>query len=129
NIRHQWVGIRCDDRGRPDPLAVAWVLPVLPDAADAERLAVLHRDSVGLLRLLPLDRLPLEEPIHRHDAPAQPVRIAEGRQRPNRFALRIDRLAAAAWIQAPAQRIKRHFARAVVTPDDQQVLAWRRVPP
>ena len=38
---------------------------ILPNATDAERLPVLHGDSVGLLCLLAFDRLPLEEAIDR----------------------------------------------------------------
>jgi SOS response associated peptidase (SRAP) len=107
----------------------------LAKRAIAERLAVFHRDGVGLLRLLPLDRLPLEEPVYWDNAPAQQVRIPERGQRPNRLALGIDRFPAAARVvapvrdQAPAQRIKGHLARAMVTPDDQQVLARRGIPP
>jgi hypothetical protein len=70
---HERVGIGGDHRERPD----SGVLPVLPNTSNAKRRAVFHGDRVGLLRLLPLDRLPLEEAIYRDDTAAQPMRIAD----------------------------------------------------
>ena len=73
------VGIGRDDRKGTHPFARRRLLPVLPDTGDSERRAVLHCDSVGLLRLLPFDRFPFEESVHRQDAAASTVSIAEGR--------------------------------------------------
>jgi hypothetical protein len=63
----------------PNPFARSRVLPVLPNAGDAERRPILHRYRVGLLCLLTFDRPPFEEAIHRHNAAALAVRIPEGR--------------------------------------------------
>src|SRR5262249_11820717 len=84
---------------------------------------------------LTLDRLPFEEPVHRHDAAAPSVGIAKRGQIPHALALGVDRLAAALGItapirdQAPTQRIERDLAGLVIAADDQQVLARRAVPP
>ena len=77
NICHKGMSVGRDDGKGPDPLVTRRLLLVLPDARDAERLAIRHGNGVGLLRLLTLDRFPLEEPVHRYDAPAQPIRIPE----------------------------------------------------
>src|SRR5262249_28632376 len=96
---------------------------------------VLHGDRVGLLRLLALDRLPFEEPVHRHDAAAPSVGVAKRGQIPHALALGVDRLSAALRItapvrdQAPTQRIERYLAGLVIAADDQQVLARRAVLP
>src|SRR5262249_43685445 len=109
--------------------------PVLPNPGKPERRAVLHGDRVGLLRLLALDRLPFEEPVHRHDAATHSIGIAERGQIPHALALGVDRLSAALAItapirnQIPPQRIERHLAGPVIAADDQQVLARRAVPP
>src|SRR5262249_35032092 len=85
--------------------------------------------------LLALDRLPFEEPVHRHDAATHSIGIAERGQIPHALALGVDRLAAALRItapirnQTPPQRIERYLAGPVIAADDQQVLARRRVPP
>jgi hypothetical protein len=63
NFGHERVGIGGDDRKGADPFARRRLLPVLPNPRNAERRAVLHGDRVGLLRLLRLDRLPLEEAV------------------------------------------------------------------
>src|SRR6266404_3883331 len=81
-----------------------------------------------------LDRLPFEEPVHRHDAAALTVGLPEGGQLPHALALGVDRLAAALRIiapirdQAPTQRVERYLAGLVIAADDQQVLAGRGVP-
>ena len=99
-----------------------------------ERGASLHGDRVGLLRLLALDRLPLEKAVDRHDAAALAVGLAEGRQVARRLALGVDRFASALRIvapvgdQSPTQRFERDLAIAVVSPDHQQLLAGRRIP-
>ena len=104
-------------------------MPAMPNGV-----AVLHGDGVGLLRLLPLDGLPLEEAVHRHDAAPLAVGVPEGRQVAHGLALGVDRLAAARrvlapiWDQAPAQRVQRHLAGLVIAPDYQQLLAGRGVP-
>ena len=109
------------------------ILPVLPNAAQSERIAILHSDGIWLLRLA-FDRLPLEKAVNRHDAAAPPIGISEGRQRAHCLALCIDRLATALRIltkmrdQAPAQRIERYLARLMVAPNDQQLLAGRAIP-
>jgi hypothetical protein len=65
-----------------NPFARRRFLPVLPNARESERRAVRHGDRVGLLRLLPLDRLPSEETVHRHDAAALAEALANlGRSR------------------------------------------------
>ena len=74
-----------------------------------------HGNGIGLLCLVPLDRLPLEEAINRHDASALAIGFVEGRQLPHRLALSVDRLAPAGRVlapvrdQPPAQRVKRDF--------------------
>ena len=52
-----------------------------PNSTKRERITVLHRDGIGLLRRLALDRLPFEEAIDRKDAAAPAVGLAECRQR------------------------------------------------
>src|SRR5262249_22040171 len=107
----------------------------LPNSRKPERRAVLHGDRVRLLRLLTLDRLPFEEPVHRHDAAAHSIGIAERGQIPHALALGVDRLSAAFRItapirdQSPTQRIERYLAGPVIAADDEQVLARRTVPP
>jgi hypothetical protein len=87
-----------------------------------------------LLRLLTFDRLPLKETVHRHNAAALAVRLAEGGQIPHGLILRVDRLSAAVRIiapirnQTPAERIERDFAGFVIAADDEQFLAGRSVP-
>ena len=103
------------------PLLPSGILPVLPNAAQSERIAILHSDGIWPLRLA-LCRHPLEKAVNRHDAAAPPIGISEGRQRAHCLALRIDRLATALRIltkmrdQAPAQRIERYLARLMVAP-------------
>src|SRR5207247_6999792 len=90
-LADQFIGGNRDDRERPDPFVPDRGLPVLPQPGDAERRAVLHRNGEGLLSLLPLDRLPLEEAVDRQDAPPPSVCISERRQRRNRLGLGVDR--------------------------------------
>src|SRR5262249_37489754 len=122
-----------DDRKGPDPLAGGRLLPVLPKASDAEWRAILHCNRIRLLRPLTLDCLPLEKAIDGHDAAAHAVRVPKRRQGSHRFALSVDRLAAAHRVFAPieneppAERIERDFAGLVIASDDQQVLARRAV--
>src|SRR5437660_1722047 len=89
DVGDQLIGIRGDDRKGPNPFARSRLFPVLPNAGDAERCAIFHGDRVGLLRPLALDRLPLEEAVHRHDAAALAVGIPKGRQVPDGLALGI----------------------------------------
>src|SRR5262249_59897287 len=96
--------------------------------------AVFHCDGVGLLRLLPFDRFPFKETVHRHDAAALAVRIPKRRQIPHSLILRIDRLAATRRVltpirdQTPAERIERDFAGLMIAADDEPVLAWGNIP-
>jgi hypothetical protein len=122
------VGIGGDDRKGTNPFTRRRLLPIPPNARNPKRRAVFHGDGVGLLRLLPFDRFPLEESVHRHDASTSAVGLAERRQIAHRLALGVDRLAAAFGIaapvrdQSPAQRIKRHHTRLVVAAYDQEFL-------
>src|SRR5215831_9491941 len=105
------------------------VLPIFPDAGNAERCTIFHCDCVRLLRFLALDGLPLEETVDRHDAAALTVRIPKCRQVPHRLAFGIDgftaarRVIAPIWDEAPTQRVERHIAGPVIAADDQQFLA------
>jgi hypothetical protein len=78
------------------------------------------RDSVGLLRLPALDRLPLEEAVDRDDTAPTPVGVAEGRQLMGGLTLGVDRLASAFGLldpvgnQASTQRVQRDFAGLVL---------------
>src|SRR5262249_31263325 len=107
---------------------------VLRNAGDPEWRAVFHCDSVGLLRLLPFDRFPFKETVHRHDAAALAVRIPKRRQSPHSLILCVDRLAATRRVlapirdQTPAKRIERDFTILMIAADDEQLLAWRSVP-
>ena len=115
-------------------LAGSRLLPVLPQACDAKWRAILHSDSIRLLGPLPLDSLPLEKTINRHDTAAHAVRVPKRRQVSHRFALSVDRLAPARGVfapignEAPAQRVERHFTGLVISSDHQQVLARRGIP-
>src|SRR5215475_10678321 len=135
DVSHQLIGIGGDDCKSPNPFARKRLLPVLPDAGDAEWRAVLHSDSVGLFCLLPLDRLPLEEAVHRHNAAAPAVRISKRRQISHGLVFGVDRLSTTCWVlapirdQAPAQRVERYLAGLVIAADDQQFLTRRSVPP
>src|SRR5262249_12840071 len=125
NVDYQLVGIGGDNCKGPNPFARSRLLPVLPNASDAERRAILHRYRVGLLCLLTLDRPPFEEAIHRHNAAALAVRIAERRQVAHSLALGVDWLAPTCWVhtpvgnKAPAQRVQRYLPAPMVTSDDQ----------
>src|ERR1700740_1904911 len=46
----------------PNPFARSRLLPVLPDAGDAERRAILHSDRIRLLRRLTLDAFHSKKP-------------------------------------------------------------------
>ena len=63
----------------------------LPQSAKAEWAAVLHGNGIRLLGPLTLDRLPLEEAVHRNDAAPLPVSIPKGRQSLHRLAVGVDR--------------------------------------
>src|SRR5271166_1784245 len=121
-------------RKSPNPLAGSRLFPVLPNAGDPERRAILHGDGVGLLRPLSLDRLPLEKAIHRHNAAPVTVGVPECRQLVHGLAFRVDRLAASGRVlaptrdQAPMQRVQGHIAGLVITPDGEQLLARRSIP-
>src|SRR5262249_680797 len=103
DVGNQLIGIGGNDCKRPNPFARSRLLPVLPDAGDAEWRAILHSDRIRLLRRLTLDSLPLEETVHRHNAAALAVRIAERGQIPHGFELGVDRLSAAPRIIAPTR--------------------------
>src|SRR5215471_924661 len=134
DFSHQLVCIGRDHRKRPDPLAGPRLFPVLPNPTDAERFTGLHRNGIRLLGLLPLDRLPLEKAVHRHDAAPLAVGVSERREPVNGLALGVDWLAASGWVlapirnQAPAQWIEREFAGRMIPPDDQQLLARGGIP-
>ena len=134
DLANQFIGICRDDRKGTYPLTCARLFPVLPKTCNAERRAILHGNSIGLLGLLAFDRLPLEEPIHGHDAPAQAVCIPEGWQSGDGLALGVDRLSPSGRVrtpmrnEAPLERIERHFAGLVIAPDDKQLLARRGIP-
>jgi len=108
---------------------------VLPQPGNAGRRAVLHGDREWLLCLLPLDCLPLEEAINREDAAPSRVGIPEQRQPRDGLSLGIDRLPTAPRIRAPArdqtpfEEIQRPLAGLMVLPDDEKLLARRRVVP
>src|SRR5262249_5851847 len=108
------------------------LLPVLPNAGDAEGRAILHRYRVGLLCLLTPDRPPFEEAVHWYNAAALAVRIAERRQVPHSLALGVDRLAPTCWIhtpvgnKAPAQRLPAaYWKRPPLTPNQRAQLPGR----
>ena len=134
NFGDHFVGVRGDHRERANPLARRWVFPVLPDAADAERLAVLHGDGKWLLGLLAFDRLPLVKSVDRQDAVPPAVGFAEHRQLVDGLALGVDGLAPALGVFAPirneppAQRVEGDLSRLMIAPDHQEVLARRAVP-
>jgi hypothetical protein len=113
DLGHQLVRVGCDNRERPGPLTGCRVLPILPQARNPQRRAVLHCSGIGLLRAPRLDRFPLVEAVHRQDASAQAVRIPECRQRAHRLTLGVNGLAPTAQVlapvgnEAPSQRIKR----------------------
>src|SRR5947209_8306383 len=67
---HQLVSRHGNDRERADPFAASRVLPVLPEASNAEWRAVVHGGGIRLLRPLALDRSLFEETINRQNAPA-----------------------------------------------------------
>jgi hypothetical protein len=128
------IGVGTDDGERANPLAGSRLLPVLPDACETERRAILHGDGIGLLRPLAPDGLPLEEAVHRHDAAALAVGIPERRELPHGLALGVDGFLAPRWVLAPvrneasAERVERDLAGLVIPPDDQEFLARRGVP-
>jgi hypothetical protein len=70
---HQFVGDGRDNRESANPLARGRFFPVLPDATNPERSAVLHGDGVRLLGFLPFDGLPFEEAIHWNNAAPPPT--------------------------------------------------------
>ena len=72
------IGVRCDDRKRPDPFIGARPLPVLPDASQGKWLSARHANRIGLLRFQPFDRFPLEEVINGNETTTALVGIAEG---------------------------------------------------
>src|SRR5262245_8868982 len=134
DVRDKLVGVRRDDGERASPLAGSGLLPVLPDTSETKWGAILHRDRVGLLGPLPLDGLPLEEAVHRHDTAPYAIGIPETGQVSRGLALSVDGLAAASRVtapvrdEAPTQRVERHLAVPMVAADNQQFLAGRGVP-
>src|SRR5215472_10342507 len=89
DFSHQLICIGGDDCERSDPLTRSRVLPILPNATNAERIAVSHGDGIWLFRFA-LYCLPFEEAVNRKDAAALSVGIAECRQRGHGLALRVD---------------------------------------
>ena len=83
-----------------NPPAGGWILPILPQSAEPEGAAVLHGYGKGLLGLLALDRLPLEEAVHRDDAASPPIGVTEARQRAHRLTLGINSCGAPSWWRA-----------------------------
>src|SRR5215207_3610485 len=99
DLRDELVCGHSDYRDGAGPLAGSWVLPVFPDAGDAEGRAILHRDRI---RLLSTARSPpFEEAVNRQDATAPCIGIAKSRQARDRFRLGVDRPTAAFRIVAP----------------------------
>ena len=131
---NEFISVGGDDCKRPNPLARAGLLPVLPDAGDTERRTILHGDSVGLLDPLALDGLPLEESVHWKDATSLPIRITKCRQLRDCLGLGIDRFASAGrivapiWNQPPSQWVERHLAGLMIASNDKQLLTGRSVP-
>ena len=132
---HQLVCVRRDHRECANPLSRSRFFPVLPQPANAERPAVLHGDGIGLLGFLALDRLPLEEAVDGDDTAPPAIGIPEGRQVAHGLAFSIDRPSPALRVlapirdKAPAQGLEGDLAGLMITPNHQQVLAWRGVPP
>src|SRR5437773_8583357 len=85
SLGDQLVGVGGDDSEGPNPFARSGFFPVLPNAGDPKWRTIFHCDRIGLFRLLPFDRLPLEKTVHRHDATSFAVRIPEYRQVPHRL--------------------------------------------
>ena len=135
DLGDQLVGIRRDHRECANPLVRKRFFPVLPEPANAERPAVLHGDGIGLLGFLALDRLPFEEAVDGDDAAPSAIGISEGRQIAYGLVFGIDRPSPALRVLAPirdktpAQRLEGHLAGRRITPDHQQILARRGVPP
>src|SRR6516165_7856475 len=135
DVSNQLIGIGGDNCKSPDPFVRSRLLPVLPNSGDAERRAVLHSDSVWLLCPLALDRFPLEEAVHRHDAAAPAVGIPKRRQVMHSLIFGVDRLSTTRWVlapirdQAPAQWVERYLAGLMIAADHQQFLARRAIPP
>src|SRR6266516_2195718 len=96
-----------------------------PTTSDPERRAVLHGDGIRLLCSLALNRLPLKETVHRHDAAPPDIGVPEHRQPGDRLRLGIDRLATALRVFAPVrdeppfQEIQGPLTRLMVLTDDQ----------
>src|SRR5262249_45975273 len=98
---HQLVCVSRDHRKRSNPLAGPRLFPVLPNSGDSERFTGLHRNGIRLLGPLPLNRLPLEKAVHRHDAASLSIGVPECGEPVNGLALGVDWLAASGWVLAP----------------------------
>ncbi len=72
------IGVRGDNRERPDPLLGPRSLPALPNASEGKVFAALLPDGIRLLWLQSLDRPTLKEVIDKDEASPASVRIAEG---------------------------------------------------
>jgi hypothetical protein len=133
SIRDKRIGICGDDCERAKPFSRFGIFPVLPNACDTKRRAILHGDGIRLLRSLSLDCLPIEAAIHRHDAASLPISLAEAVQLRACFGLGIDRFASAGRVRAPIRdkapprRVERYFASVMIAPDDEQLLTGRSV--
>ena len=134
SVRDKRIGVRGDDCERAKPFSRFGIFPVLPNACDTKRRAILHGDGIRLLRCPSLDCFPLEEAIHRHDAASLPISLAEAGQLRKCFGLGIDgfafpsRVLAPIGNEAPPQRVERYFASVMIAPDDEQLLTGRSVP-
>jgi hypothetical protein len=115
------------------PLTCLWISPVLPQPGQTEGRAILHGDGVRLLAARASDCPPLEEAINRHDAASLGIGVAERGQAAHAFSFGVDRPAstlrgcAPMWDQAPFEQVKRALACLVVLPNDEQLLARRRL--
>jgi hypothetical protein len=91
-------------------------------------------NGIRLLSFLAFDGFPLEEAIDREDAAPSPICLSECWQSANGLAFGVNRLATTSRIltparnEAPPERVERELAGLVITPDHQEVLAWRAVP-
>src|ERR1700734_1049331 len=83
---NKFIRRHCDHTEGSFPLAIL-ITPILPNAGDAEEAAIFHSERV----LFPLF-VALIEPVHRHDAAAPGVGVAEHAFLGNSFGASIDRL-------------------------------------
>jgi hypothetical protein len=89
--RDKMIGRNGDDRVRADPLPARWVIPVLPNAGDTERLAVPPGNRVTLP-----GQILLKEAVHRHNTAARRCETTRSRRQFRR-----------AWIGAKSGRFSK----------------------